>query len=464
MRAWIIITLLMVWAGHVVAGDVQAQIPKPYLQVRMQLAERTYPQIMLTSADSFPGPILYPEYMDFAGVAEVYGPPEFLKAMEAKLRDVERDPAAMKHFLLVQLVRYEGEKSFYITEAAKEIKVRMGGENRRGPDGFEWDFSIPSSSIKWEPGTYRFELGMWYEENGAHKTVGEVIYFEVRKVEKGSGDEINLLTNALMQKIPGVSQKLITDKDYVQDTLAERILALDPNDVLARHSLIREAEGNADFDTSVKLWEEIRKLVADGKAHRPESLVISPQYFIREPLTKEEYEGFLNLAITNGLQRAQTAQKQSAEAKETVADLVRDGKFQEVTDLIAAVNTADGVWPAFWAIRAVKEAKTKNAHETLVQELGKLPHIPAMFQREIVDALAAIHDDTVHGNLASHTSVEGIAIIEWWLAHPKLEDIQSENSEKDATPPADTEPASPAEGGTSPPTEGTPPPPGSGNP
>jgi len=223
------------------------------------------------------------------------------------------------------------------------------------------------------------------------------------------------------------------------------------------------------IDTAVRMWEEIQKLVADGKAHRPESLILSPHSFIREPLTKEEYERMLSQSISLRSQQAKVAQEQSAKAKEEIAALVHDGKFQEIIALTATTGpkgilSSDNVWQILWAIRAVKEAKTKNAHETLVQELAKLPHIPAMFQREIVDALAAIHDDAVHGNLSTHTWDEGIAIIEWWLAHPKLEDIQSENSEKDATPPRDGEPVPPAEGGTSPPTEGTSPPPGSGNP
>jgi predicted solute-binding protein len=578
-------------AGQAIADEEQAQIPKPTLQAGLNLAARTYPQVKFKRSDSPPGPILYPEYMDFSGVAEVYGPPEFLKAMDAKLRDVERDPAAAKDFLFVRLVRYEDGKPVEIRGVAEKMKIRMGSDDRRGPEGFEWLFSIPSDAMKLEPGAYRFELGMWYEENGTHKTVGAVAYFEVRDVKKGSDDEINLLSNAISNEVPGLSDRLLADPTYAKKDLAQKILELDPDDVFARYALALKAlQLDGDPDTAVRMWAEIQKLVADGKAHRPESLIISSHSGMREPLTKEEYERMLSQSISLRSQQAKVAQEQSAKAKEEIAALVHDGKFQEIIALTATTGpkgilSSDNMWQVLWAIRAVKNAKTKEAHETLVQELAKLPHIPAMFQREIVDALAAIHDDEVHGNfsshrwdediaiiewwiarpkpedfkpassdearekvaalvrdgkyqevialiatgekglwaadniwptlwairavkeakakeahealvkelaklphtpglfqkeivdalaaihddkahadLSSHTLGASAAIIEWWLAHPKLENIQSKNGEKDAMPPKDGEPAPPAKGRTTPPTEGTPPPPGNGNP
>lgn len=76
-------------------------------------------------------------------------------------------------------------------------------------------------------------------------------------------------------------------------------------------------------------------------------------------------------------------------------------------------------------IRAIRNAKDKTSHELLVEELGRLPHVPGLFQREIVDTLAQINDDEGHGNLASRSWNEGIAIIKWWLTDRGFDKIKT---------------------------------------
>ena len=421
-----VVLTLAVFAATIVA---HAEPPKAALTVSLQLCQRMYPRLERPSPHRAPGLILYPEYCEFTGSVACYGSKEILKSAQENLQAIEKDAVAKSGRLFVRIVRLE--KNGTVAEqqqAAEEMAIHLD-KTTTVARGLEFQFRVPSKAVVWEPGQYRMELGVWYREKDAARTIGaELVYFEVRRATKGTGDEINLLSNGLMEEVPGLSQRLLADKEYVSDGLAMKILAAVPHDVLARYALVRKAEQlDADPGAAVSLWKAIQKDVAEGTAQRAESLA-NPLHTPRPtPITKE----MLEQIVATRLQAAKIAQERSVEAKAKVDSLVRDRNYPAVIALFDTGNhgklsSLDNVWLALWAIRTVKDVRLKSAHETLVAELGKLPPIPALWQIEIVDALASIHADDAHGHLLKHTWAEGTAIIEWWLARPASGDVSTD--------------------------------------
>lgn len=418
--------LIVSSSGHsasVQATSAPAQTPKPTVRIRMQLAQRTYPRLKRTSSTKPPGLILYPEYMPYAGRASIYGPEPLLRTLKARLRLAEKDATKLKGTVYVRIVRLRKRgMPIEVKQAAGAIRIHLP-KGAYSKYGFDCLFEIPSESVKWVPGRYRMEYGVWYSDRKGTNTIASApIYFEVRSIEKGSGDEINLLTNALLREIPGLADRVLADKNYTERGLAGSILALDPHDVFARHALIRKAILlDADPGRAVKLWKAIQKDVADGKAHRAESL-INPLHSLRLiPATKK----ILGAVVRRGLRTAEATQERFAAAQMKVNSLVRKGNYSVIVEMIATGGkglwSVDNIWPAVLAIRAVRDARLKVAHETLIKELSKLKRFPGLFQREIVDALASIHADDKHGNLRTRPWKEGIVAIEWWLSHPSLD-------------------------------------------
>lgn len=415
----------------VVPVVAQENVPKAEMTVSVQLYQRTHPRVERVSVYRSPGLILYPAYSDFTADIVCNGPNAVMQTVSADLAAAQANADKAKEVILARVVRFAKDGTSVEQPKPTDAVAFQVTKATDSKDSVKIRVTIPSKAVQWEPGHYRLEFGIWYTDGGAKKTLAmKPVYFEVRSITKGTSDEINLLSNAIMDEVPGLSQRLLADKAYAKIGLAESILALDSHDVLARYALIRKALlVDANPDGAVTLWEAIQKDVEDGNAHRGESLM-NPLHTLRPvPVTKET----LKSVVADGLKAAKEAHKLSADGKKQVDGLIEKRDYSAVIKLIttgdkATLSSVENVWPALWSIRATKEAKLKAAHEILVKELTKLPLIPSLWQREIVDALASMHNDATHGDLKNRSWDEGIAIIKWWRDHPRLDEGQMPTS------------------------------------
>lgn len=396
---------------------------KPAMTARLDLLERTYPRPIRVSTSRPPGPLLYVGHVDLGGTILWSGPAEFVQGIHRDLHAVQGDSEGLAKLLLVHLSRLNKDRIMVeIPGAAKGITVRLPDKPPEAQGVYECTFSIPVVlGDMWTEGQYRLDMGTWYQEGRAKRTVGTgFLFFEIKKVAKGSGDEINLLSNALLGKPKGLWAELARLDDYAKIHPAERILQIDPQDAWAKEAKYRQAmQMDAMPEKALAYWREIEQDFKAGKAHRIEAVLGyygNPRYG-HGPSPSPEFIKQMLAARTTVIEQAVVLSK---EARTRIEALVKRGDKEA---LISHIRTKDNetlwsrgnVWPSVWAIRLAGNNKIRETREPLLGELAKLPPIPALFQKLIVNALAQIqgNDKRIGPGTPYEEQVE---VVKWWLA------------------------------------------------
>lgn len=413
-----------------------AEKTKPQMSATLDLFKRTYPHIDTRSLRRYPGPLLYPKYVDLQGTIVWRGSATFIENLAKNLAKAKNNPDALAKVVFVSISRRTNDgRMVEMQGAAKGIVIEPAPDSANAPTCYQCKFTIPVTLGKvWKEGNYHIMMGTWYVEGSASKTTGPgALPFEIKKLVKGTDHEINLLTNALTHSPRGLYSRLLQQKEYAEVGLAERILQLDPHDVWAKYALIRKAlQGDPDAETAVELYREIQKDFREGKARRVE--ILANPYHRREPIRwgNKKAEALEKL-IAFKLKEAEIVQNLSNRARDKIAAITKRGDTATLISLIRTKKKENlwlkgNVWPAVWAIRAIGEKKIKEAHEPLVEELAKLPPIPGLFQILSVNALAKMHGNTKAIDVYAKSWDDNIAVIKWWLARPKPEDVKRVNN------------------------------------
>lgn len=416
----------VVWQAHtpeekgppVPRGAVRA-VGRPTLSASLDLLRRTHPTPVRSPATRFPGPLLYPGYADLNGVLHLSGPEPFVQQLHADLRAAGADASAIGKRLLMRVRRLSSERKMVPVEGADKGLLLETAEGGVPGKALDIRFHIPVQLGEvWREGHYYVQFGVLYTDGKAKKTAGTpLLNFEVKKLVKGSPDEINLLTNAWLNSPDGLATLLLRRKDYTPPQLIRRVLEIDPNDAWAKHQLGRFGlQIVAEPETAVAAYTAILNDIRKSQAHRLAGLL--PVYHtvrpIHIPQTPKQWEALVQAK----LRIAQTMVERSRQAEAKVRETA---KRAGPAGLIALIRTPDGrtlwslgdVWPAIWAIRLLAGQRATKAHAPLVAELRKLPLVLGLFQHEIVNALADIHGNKRRIDRDTALPEENMAAIKW---------------------------------------------------
>ena len=421
MRTVILLSWISIIGSH---GLLCAEPPaKPIfaVPVSLDLPVRTHPSPRQVWTPARPRLILFPRFSDLQGTLSVYGKPAAVKAVLELLRKPREEAGAGGE--LSGLVLYFRQR----TEAggwSEPRLVRKGVQLVLPKDvialkngaGFDCRFRLPVElGEDWREGVYEFQAGIWYSWRGRRLSAGDKPqHFEIRKMRPGTGDEIDLLTNAWSRGPRGLRDSLLS-RGYGAKEIYTRVLELEEHDAWAKHEYARFAMGQmADPDLAVRLYREIAADYAAGKANRV--LGILPPTRCRHVPTKEHVKA----TIENLLKGAEHVSRQYRAAREEAQRLARNGKTDA---LLASVTTpkeksllyAGRPWLALWSVRLLGKDRTQKARSAFVTELAKLPRLNGLFQRELVNAIAAIDGEKPRLTLDS-TSEETSKAIEACLA------------------------------------------------
>ncbi len=398
------------------------------LTVYPDLFARTFPEIQLYGNKQFPGPLLYPDYGNLKFQISFAGTKDLVAETYRKLIQLERDTTGAIQIFLIDLRRLNENKILEEVEFDRR-NLLLNIIDQKDPDSISlyFELEIPVQKENWPEGQYQVEIGMWYSFNGIRKTIGDKLNpFEIRYLQKGGGDEINLLSNSWINKPENLAARINQSKEYSGQQIFDRVLELQPQDAWARHMLAQKylREGKTP-ELSIRLYEEVLQLFRDGKAKRVTGLLDPFQSLNRGgTVTRESMISLIESKI---------------EEAKVVSGNIREGEKQAklkfatggLSGLIGIIKSQPGqklwqienAWEAIWAIRMLGEQKKIEAHSVLVEELRKLEGISLLLQTEICSALASIHSNDKTINSGTMLKAEWEEAVNWWLARPEPGDV-----------------------------------------
>jgi len=405
------------------------------MTVRPDLFERTVPAYRSRlSWQRPPGSLLYPGYGDLEGMVTVGGPEAFATDALEQARAAQNDPEALARLFWVIVKRSNpGGKPPIVQWPVEGMTIELPGEGGlvKTENVVPFRFRIPIElGPVWTEGEYVLRMGWRYTEDGARKSIGSnPVYFEVKQLEAGTEDEVNLITNTWMlgDGPPGLADRLLRRKEYkgyTRPRLIERLLEIDPHDAWASHEAAKWAlSQQLEPERAVRLYEELLRIFREGRAHRSlEMLELHMHLRPSLPRNLEEVEK----RIEERLQYARRTVQYVDAARDQVAKLAAAKDHDALIGLIVTEKDSDlwhkpGRYEPVLAIRQLGQMRVREAHVSLVRELSKLQRTPSLFQRELVNALARIHGNTKRVEFGPMD--EDIAVITWWLDHPNPSDV-----------------------------------------
>lgn len=394
----LLILILLCASSTGLGGDVKQP---PYMGVKFtNLFDRTYSRMNRTFASHAPGPLLYPEYTDFQGFFYFHGPKWFIEQVSEHFDGCETGADFEEGVFRVRLQRQVGKERKSVPFPLDEMQ--FGPEYSADESHYARDFRVPVTlGETWKEGRYFLSSGISYEVDGARKSVGTgQVYFEIRKVKKGSADEINLLTNAWSRSpnlgVPGLLEKLALKDGLMPLEVPRRILEIDPHDAWARFMLLDYyRDYNIEFRKCAELYKQVQKDIEAGQAHRliafykPWNRRCSSG---RRRRSNEELAEGMRLASENseGIMLDQYNKRKQkvidvleGEGKDALIDIFETPADESLHD--------QGVPPqVILAIRIAGERGIKAAEPVLIQELKKLRPVPGDTQVEICVALSKL--------------------------------------------------------------------------
>jgi hypothetical protein len=389
---------LLLWALPA-AAQVSGDTPQPRLGVRPLLSERTYPRFRNATATQFPGGILYAEYADLEGTLLLSGTPAFLASVVEQCEALANDPEGLRQFfsLRVHRLRPDGSVEEELPGTVPRMTLSATDEE------FRWSFHIPVEvDSTWREGHYRLQMSL----NAEGMMSTQPVYFEVKRVPRHTGEEINLLTNAWLNSPPGLGEKLFqADPSFRGTNPFKRMLRLDPYDVLARKLLANAELYVGRPSRAAMYYREIYELWESGKAHRLEGLLVEPGgslHPLQRPQTQEEWQSYLEAELNRF---EGTAQAYGRAKGEVEAALAADPRGLD--SLLASPEP----WVSVVAIRTAGERRSGAAVSPLMAMLAEAPiHV----QHEIVKALAKIQNSSVTIRDEMHPE-DKASVVDRWL-------------------------------------------------
>lgn len=408
------------------------------LEVRLVLCQRTYPRLGDNSTARL-GPILYPKYVDLRGDVLLYGDAEYVRKAAQAIRTLD-SREILQRFRIHIFQTKDGQQTL-LPNAVRSIRideVRVFSPAQQGfpPDQRDgvstlakFQFSASVGESTWTDGHYLLSTEWRAGANLEPRTLGTRIQpFEVRSVKPGGADEINLLTNALGMMVPGLAARLQEQGRYQVEKMPGRILELDEHDVWIRVGQAEMALQMVRPQEAVEFYDAAWKEVSAGTALRAEVIwkIMNPGVRPRYTSPHWTTQDLFALRIKQVKQQAMTFNA----VRDEVETLHKEKGIPALLELVRTPRDSsldmeqDRLPKAMFAIRLLGESSADDVNQTLVSELRKLPaeNYSGHYQREIVEALARIHErpDKKIDWLVL-TPEQNIDVVRWWQKRPKEE-------------------------------------------
>jgi hypothetical protein len=373
------------------ADEVTASRNPLFARLRLDLFDRTYPDFA-SRAQRYDGPVLYPGYIDLSGVVSIEGPYDTLKVISDELNAAPGQPPSSGGGIVVA-VNYLGSRSSVASDRTQQGTSVSHKEIAISPvsgQEFRWRFTVPvSNRALWKDGLYRIQATVPYSNAGREAVLAtRSLSFEIITLKKGSGDEINLYTNAALNQPEGFGLKLFKlDPEFRGMKPYQRILTLDSGDVFAKKIIARIALHDARPEAALEMYRQILTDLEAGRARRIESLVdmrhLSPRDLAPHdrilPKNKQEWAQYVRTEIQgmeSAVNHVEDARRKVTGAMDQQGAAVLDGLLSD-DDM-------------FVQLLAVREAKKRALLDARGPLLDALPRCSRPLQKEIVNALAAI--------------------------------------------------------------------------
>jgi hypothetical protein len=384
---------LVLWTSRLPVGAIDSRpadatsISKNplYARLRLDLFDRTYPDFV-SRVQRYDGPILYPGYIDLSGLVSVEGPGDTLKAISEQLNSAAGQPSNPDRRITV-MVSYRGSRPAVTADPAmRVIPVSLKAITISAvPGEFRWRFAVPvSDRALWKDGLYQIEATVSYQLAGQQAVLAtKSLPFEIITLHKGSGDEINLYTNAALNQPDGFGLRLFKlDPEFRGMKPYQRILTLDSGDVFARKIIARAALYDTHPETALEMYRQILADLEAGKAKRIECLMDPRHSTPRDLALPKEKQQWLQV-VKGEVATAESAVRYVEAARAEVTSAI-DEKGAAALETLLHSNSS---WVQLLAVREAKKRVLTAARGPLLKAiLGPSRDL----QREIVNALVVI--------------------------------------------------------------------------